>query len=246
MTGVAVDLMDDIPRAVSEYWQDFGCPVLLSVLGGRLSPEARAELRIINKTLGKYIREHLADRVRFFVIPTKGDAAAPVLETIGISELDLSRRYQNNVRSRTVVANPRFHPDVWAAFSRPLQEVKRYLNVAEGRRPHLNEIALSDEARPDWLEVTLSDLPDVQLGPGVEPGPVANAIRAWASKHQIDIDLLYVPSRSEVAPSIPQGVGRSTPSIVDTLSLLEPHELARINIPADVVLSLIQRISGKK
>src|SRR5256885_16203599 len=86
-------LANEIVRIVTDRWQSKGSPVFLAYLGSRLSPEAKAELRMTGMPLKKYIQLYLADRIRLFMIGQTADALAPTEQTKGLTEVELASRH---------------------------------------------------------------------------------------------------------------------------------------------------------
>jgi hypothetical protein len=245
MSTQKIDLMAEIPRSVGQNWRDKEAPVLLSALGMRLHPDARAELRVLKENLSDYVEAHLLDQVRLLTIPGKGLAAAPAAETAELSDQDLIRRFNVTPRERSGgQANPRFYPHVWRAFSLPLSEAqRRFVSFQPNGIPKSTELPSAENAPYGATEVRLEDLPDQPLGIGMPPAPVAEAIRAWAKANHIDVNSLYVPTppRSGAPPSAPAGENE----LLGILNLLEPSELARIAVPADIVVTLLKRALAK-
>jgi len=241
-----IDLMAEIPRAVGQHWRDREAPVLLSALGMRLHPDARAELRVLKENLSEYVEAHLLQHVRLLTIPGKGRAAAPVAETTDLSDQDLVKRFGAATRERSVgQANPRFSPQVWKAFCLPLADTqRRFIVFAPNALPKCVELASTEPAPPGATEVRREDLPQQPLGFGMPPGPVSEAIRAWAKANSIEITSIYMPAPLRPSATPPSSTGEN--DLLGILNLLEPSELARISVPADIVVNLVKRALAKR
>jgi hypothetical protein len=247
MTGERSDLMTDIPRAVGDYWERRGAPVLLSALGSFLPEQSKFELRTIKKTLLTYIHEHLQSEVRTLLIPGKAHAVVPLSASSELSDAELVRRYYAQSVDRSPSVNPRFFPEVWSALSRPLQDARRFLKLREGFRPQLVEIGPSEEPEEGLVEVLPADIAEKEEGTLSNGALIADAIRRWADKNKVELSRLLIPTRDEPAPQPRRATQTgSLDALVASLNLLQPHELARISIPADVVLSLLQRLAAHR
>lgn len=241
MTDDSLNLMGAIPSFLSTRWKRKPLPVLLSAFGGLIPPEARAELRLTKMSLKDYIRAHLADQVRVISIPQKGDAIVPVLETRGLADEELIRLYHEGARDKFKSSGGRFFPNIWAAFFNPLQTKRRFIRLAPGK-PEVIEDENGKELEDGWLEVKEADLPSVQPGTAPFPPDVSHAIKCWAEQNAINVDDLYLKETSDFSPHSPSQLLPST-GLMEILNLLQPHELSRINIPADIVISVLRRAS---
>jgi hypothetical protein len=246
MANHQIDLMAEVPRAVGQHWRDRNAPVLLSALGMRLHPDARAELRVLKENLSDYVSAHLIEQVRMLVIPGKGLAAVPAGETANLSEAELIKLFQAMPRGKPAQSNPRFYPQVWRAFSQPLTENgRRFLLLRPPEPPGIEDVPLDAPLPQNALEIRPEDLPEGPLGYGMPPGPVGEAIRTWTTAQQLDVASLYAPTplRSHTEQPTPP---REVESLLGILGMIEPSELSRISIPGDIVVNLIRRVLAKR
>ncbi|HYG25417.1 MAG TPA: hypothetical protein VD906_00765 [Caulobacteraceae bacterium] len=230
--------MTEIPSVVARFWEERGHPIILSQLGASLSPESLAELRVAKGTLKGYISLHLSDKVRLVHLGGNTDAAAPWVQTTGMTDEQIAKK-ATLARERKVKINyPAFKKDVWAAFSQPIKDRIRYLEIQDGGEPVFHERETEIE-RSGYYRISADDLPEFDPGTGrATPFSIAQAIRLWAGKVGVSLDRLY---SDVVEPA--SGAQATSPlnALANALGMLEPHEAARISIPGDVLLSVIKR-----
>jgi hypothetical protein len=237
-------LRAEIPAIVTSRWQQSGSPVFLSYLGGLLSAEAKFELRAAGISLKEFIRQYLSTSIRLFVIGETGDALAPEAETVGQSDEQLAARYISVPR---MYPFQRFLPAVWRAFSRPLLNEKRYLDLSAGRPAILHDVSATENPASNWIEVLQGDIPPADPPRGI-PAPinVVNAITAWAEKHNVEVRTLHDISQSlSVRSALSKSSDVSRASGADRLrgflEILDSEDLVKINIPSDVLLRILRR-----
>jgi hypothetical protein len=244
MVGAA-KLNSEIPQLVAKKWADRPSPVFLAHVGAMLSADAKAELREMGVSLKDFVQLQLRDKIRFLVVGANGDALAPKAETINLTDAELAARHTKTPRLRF----PRFMGDVWRAFERPLRSEKRYLTINEGRDAQLHDVSSNDPQPPGSLEVPSEDIPPIDPVTGVAAAAkVFKAIQAWAAKNKLDLQgLLDTSDFKSKEAAMPAASSTTNVSgnvgverLRNFLEILEPDELAKINIPSEVVLRLLK------
>lgn len=244
MTSVA-DLASDVEGIVRGWWTANQAPVLLSKLGSLLSENSQVLIRIEKLPLKRFIQDVLADRLRLVSLPRHGGGVAPLEETRGLSDDQLSEAFESQRRRQISNRIPRYNALIWDAFRTPLTEGRRrFVRVGLQGQIEVREIANEDDALEGdgWIEVHQDNLP---LSDGGPPSirEMDDAIRHWADGKIDTRRLLHVstaPSAGQVAQR-PRPPMATLDSVIVGLRVFTTEELARIQIPADVVLSLLER-----
>ena len=211
---------------VQKCWEEHRMPLLLSRLGGgddgRIGRLAKQEAG----SLGAYLRHRLAARVRVIhhsANPTVAGAIPADAEIPENADFDM---LLDQTRGRAVEATPRYHPALWSAFRKPLDESsRRYMSV----QPPPRFQDASSEDRPDgFAEITREYI----VGLDVEEREVHQRIQDWLAANEFDSESFLLKSKA-TATHLPSDdlLGR-------LLLALEPDELKRISMPLDVVLKL--------
>ena len=226
MTLQPSDLDSRIVDLVRECWEKHRRPLLLSRLGngddGWIGRFAKQEAG----SLGAYLRHQLAAQVRVIhhsANPTVAGAIPADAEIPVHTDFDM---LLDQTRGRAVEATPRYHPAIWAAFRKPLDESSgRYMSV----QPPPRFQDASPEDRPDgFVEVTREYI----VGLEVEERKVHQRIQDWLAANGLDSEPFLAKNMVSVA-RLPSDdlLGR-------LLLALESDELERISMPLDIVLKL--------
>jgi hypothetical protein len=147
----------------------------------------------------------------------------------------------------------RFSPDIWDAFSQTIPEGKRWLVDLAGTAPSLR---LADaETQPSAGELVIeADDTAAYSCPDAAPDPrnVKRAIAEWAKKNGVELSRLEAePVTLERMPSSIDPVAKTarpapkTVGLIDALKSLPKDQLEKIQLPGDVVLSLLEAVSPK-
>lgn len=251
---------EEIHREILKEWTTWQRPLLISQLGSLLSSPTKAAISETGHGLKRYIQENLEGRVRLVPMKNRGGSVTPLEETRDYSDADLEELY--NKRSEPVSAAaqiPMYWGDVWRGFQKDLDEGSvRYIVVEASGRPVVVD-APEGAALPEHAKlIERSDL--VLSAPG-EPRPsrisVQHAIENWCVREGVPSstfefirpqysqrpDAFAEPRKRTVAISS-SGNDRVSP-LMRGIDLLNRDELARISIPADLVLAILERSSSR-
>jgi hypothetical protein len=259
-------LSGEVHKIVSDFWKSEQKPLLFSKIGQLIGDESKDELKSLKLTLKSYISKNMIGVVRLIFVEPNLVYAAPSEATKSLSDQELVLRISSGAVSAPqhvvvpassllsskpmrAVMHKRFYKEVWAAFSRPINSIRRYLELRDGAHPLLHEIGTNEIAAQNAIEIVSSDLPEFDPSTRrAAPADIADAIRAWARAQSIPLSKLYDNSENQEGT-----VGSSTQlerlSAAARMKLfleaLEPDEVSRVVIPSDIVLKILQR-SGIK
>lgn len=247
------ELTEEILRIVADEWKHKGLPLLLSVLGARLSESAKNHVRANNIALKRFISENASDRTRLLRMERHGGGVAPLAETDGMSDDRLEAIFESAAPLRTM---PRYKFRVWRAFSDAVPVgARRFLSILAS-----GVVQVTDTMEAEHLEGAHEVLSSDIVPDDIERYASARheAIVSWAARNGVDHSKLIMVRTPEV-PGVQRSVSivsqsDSTPptssdaasaSISRLLGLLTKDELARIQIPADLVLAVLERAIRK-
>ena len=255
---------DEIAKIIVDEWEAHRRPLLISKLGMLVSPDAKLALAETGHGLKRYIEENLEKRVRLVPMRGRGGGAVPLEETKIYSDAqveDLYVRRTDDAADQPPV--PMYWGDVWRGFQTELADGSvRYLRLEASGGP---EVADAPEGAPLPAHARLIERNDLVLAKQGEPRPprmsVHQAIENWCRRVGVPLDSVKFeraahprraepsvePRRRPVDRSIrPNGRDRDTiAALVHAMDLLSRDELARINVPADLVLAILER-SGSR
>ena len=258
-----VNLDQEIRDFVSDSWLNKGRPILLSALGGELSDAAKFVIRGLNAPLRRYIADHLQDSIRVVSMPARGDAAVPLEEAKPFTDAQLTQMYLAKSKEERP---PRYLPAVWRAFRVPIPEGhKRFLMNQPGRTTRLREMDVASDNPEYAIEVRRQDLAVSDIhGELPTPEAVEKALAEWRRINNVPLEYLTIskddphPAITGVEPaghnsrpatipkpSLKANSVRSFDALEAGLSILTKEELARISIPADILLSVLERIKTR-
>lgn len=240
-----------VERIVTDWWKANEAPLLLSKLGSLLPIDVQRYLRVERVPLKRLIRDELEGRVRLLNMVQLGGGVVPVKETAQFSEEDLEQRFEVKRRERIEERVPRYNAIIWDAFRTALlPDRRRFVRVGPNGEVELTEIGSNAEppSGDGWIEVAHEHLEHIPAGGPPQSREMDGAIKQWA-KDRIDAALLLHPGKPKPRPSAAKDfetamVPKSISAIVNGLQGFTREELARIHIPADVMLAVLQR-SGR-
>lgn len=249
-----VKLESELIEIVLSYWQRSQKPILLSLLGESLSIEAQQEKAEMGMSLADIIRSQLTGSLRLVQVPRHGNGVVPTEATQSLSDAELSIhipppkiRTDEPLRDSSHVVEK----DIWVLFRYGLKSGKTaFIEVSDKAPALVHQLDDRSFAMSGWIEVTVDDLPKTNADRfGASPSETGNAIRAWAAKHSVAMDSMQKPRESFTNPSYGSRISGSRHSslaaFVSGMASLEAGELARIFIPADIVVNLILRSGAK-
>jgi hypothetical protein len=245
----AMDLSRAIEHLVHGWWNEKQVPLLLSKLGSLLPSELQVWIRTERVALKRFIQEELSSRIRLLDFPRQGGGVVPFQETQGVSEKELEEAFERQRLAHIENKIPRYHVLIWDAFRTPLIDGhRRFVRVGDNGEIEVKEIGSNSEPPTEkgWIEVTQEHLQHLSEYGSPAPGEVDNAIKGWADG-KFEPDKLFQRAREVQLRSPSHSRNRtrvgSLESIVLGLRGFTTDELARIQIPGDVLLSVLERNS---
>lgn len=249
----------EIAEVVANHWnRPPGGPLLISKLGMRLSPDTKAFISSSGYGLKRYMQEYLSDAIRFVPMRSRGGGVVPLADTAGLTDQQIEERYVDHLGgSDPQNAIPKYWGDVWRGFQTPLPDgAVRYVVLEARGGP---QVGTSAKGAPLPANAKLIDPNDLVLPDPEGTLPprfaVQQAIENWCRREGVPVDsLIFTGSQPKRA------IGNAANSErrfnaglkggkVDVLSLglsaLTREELARINIPADLVLTMLERAGSQ-
>jgi len=210
------------------------------------------ELRNYKGGLKRYIETHLSEALRLVPMQAYGGGVVPREPANALSDEELEALYVGRRATLGEARRPSYYPPIWWAFKNPFEEgERRYVSVVEGGGLTLHRLEPGKVPEADWLEIK----PEEVLEPDSPGAPipferVAAAIQSWADG-KIETSKLIIPSAARTAQGKgAQGSGSylrnhpgSLTGLIAGLKGFTKDELSRINIPADVMLSFLERSS---
>ena len=258
------EVNSEIEQFIDKEWNSFKRPLLISRLGVVLSESAKLVLSSSGLGLKRYIEENLGDRVRVVPMKGRGGAAVPSIETRDYTDAEVENLYNNRpdpTADQTSV--PLYWGDIWRGFQKELPEsTVRYILIGVSGRPEVADVPKGNPM-PDNAKIIQRD--DLVLSAPDEPRPsriaVHQAIENWCRRENIPLKSVRFDT-SEQSRRLEAAAGprkrslnytsSSTASEFDKftslmqgIDLLNRDELARISIPADLVLAILER-SGSR
>lgn len=222
------DLNDRIIELVEQHWQEHEMPLLLSRLGGHDRGEIARLARQRANSLGAYLRQGLADRVRLIQ-----HSERPVL--IGVlpmaAEVDGDvDGWLESAQGKSAGGAPRYHPAFWAAFRKPLDEMKnRYISTT----PPIRFQDTYPEDRPEgFVEIA----PEYIAGAEMDAAAVLANAQDWLEDNALQNTSFLAPSPSS-APSHPHH-HQGGDLLERLVRALDANELKRVSLPLDIVMKL--------
>ena len=116
---MAISLDAELRAITLEFWNRKQRPILLSLLGERLTVEAQEQRRLAAATLADYISGSMQDSLRTVLVPGHGTGAVPVPEADGVSDKVLASSVPPPKVVETVppgTSTHVVHKDIWVLF----------------------------------------------------------------------------------------------------------------------------------
>lgn len=222
------DFDNRIVQEVDRHWSDHGTPLLLSQLGNRDSGDIARKAREEAGGLAAYLRIRLADRVRVVQHSSKPVVVGAIPASVDEDSISSLDALLSRTQSGSSKAAPRFHPALWSAFRKPLEETKRrYIRI---RAPVHFVDATPDERPEDVIEVEREHI----VGPSAEIADVVRQAQTWLAANENDVEpALFLSQERSGSARLPADdlLGR-------LLLALDPEDLRRISLPLDIASKL--------
>jgi hypothetical protein len=249
------DLDREIVLAVNKEWGDHRSPLLISQLGlARLSEPAKRFIKEQKLSLKRHVRTRLYEQLRFVPMLRQGGGVAPRAGTAHLTDEDLENAFAEYQRAKgSARQQTRFHPAIWAAFRDPMPPAtRRIVSISsdelsvrqepEGAAPGPNEHAI--DPHETALTATSGEFPTAE--------DVRLAIVEWCREHQVELAKISIapapqpagsprPTHRDVAPP----TGLQSLGLLEVLRMLPKEQLARLSVPGDVVLSILDHMSRR-
>lgn len=252
----------EIAKVILDEWERSGRPLLTSRLGMRLTADTKAELSASGHGLKRYIQENLSDVVRIVPLRGRGGGVAPIVETENLTDQQIEERFVSRpdvIDSRFTI--PKYWGDVWRGFQTPLPEnAVRYILLEAFGGPVVQTTSKDASMPPNAKLIDTNDLvlPEAN-GPLPPKIAVHRSIENWCLRESVPIGSLVYSRPENSTEGHPGAVeaqrstnktatgGRSDRSsfLMQGLNLLNRDELSRINIPADLVLTMLERANSR-
>ena len=223
---VTTELAERIVMLVEKYWIEHKKPLLLSQLGSLDKGEIATLTKQESGSLKAYLREHLQGRVRVIQHSSKIavvgaiPAHTKIAEDVSIDELF------NKTLGQPTKHVVHYHPAVWAAFRKPIEDPKRrYLSV---RAPIRFVDGTEEDKAEGFVEIDRESIAETNA----DPIEVEREILNWVEGNKLDISLFQ--SKGKLS-------GRKFPDndVLSTLLVsLGEEDLRRISMPLDIVHKL--------
>lgn len=224
-----------IEQYVDEHWDKTKSVCYLSSLGIRLNESAPDSRFVLSKGLREFLRENPVVRVVQFPGVTEKVGATPLAAPLpeDVRELFSSNKSAAEWQNRKVYVQT-----FWEAFVRPIEGESRYVVVDSSGSISVREETPHDDVGSVY-EIEEQDLtrnpPQATVAEKVER--THSAIDAWLRKHALDDSAFLRPRGAKRYNS----AERRLAVFMGAFESLSPEDLARIQIPLDIVLKLIAR-----
>ena len=206
---------------VNQWWTTHSRPLLLSQLGEYDDGNLTAAIKGKARGLAAYIRNRLGDHIDVIRHDEKPQLVGAIPAGVDVAELGGANALLEETGSRPS-GSARFHRAFWAAFRQPLDDSKsRYMSL--NAPVHFQDISLGESRPEGFTEVDRAYIVDTE-----DAVQVQAKIEEWLAVNSLDSAAFEVSKRQESKPLPANLLGR----LLDALS---PDQLARINMPLDVV-----------
>ena len=229
------ELNERIVEIVEQHWDDQQMPLLLSRLGGHDRGEIARLARQHANSLGAYLRQELGDRLQVIK-----HSERPVL--IGVLPLEAESQadvdgWLESAQGKSASGAPRYHPAFWAAFRKPLDEMKsRFISVTP---PIRFQDAYPEDAPAAFVEIGPEYIADSEM----DAGEVLQNAQDWLEENNLQSTAFLALSSGEDRRER-RGQAQVADNLLDRLiDALDPSELKRVSMSLDVVVKL-RRQSG--
>ena len=206
---------------VNQWWTTHSRPLLLSQLGeyddGQLTTAIKGKAR----GLAAYIRNRLGDQVDVIRHEEKPQLVGAIPVGVDVAELGGANALLEET-GRRPSGSVRYDRAFWAAFRKPLDDSKsRYMSL--NTPVHFQDVPLGESRPEGFTEVDRSYVVDTE-----DAVQVQEKIDEWLAANSLDSTAFEVSKRQESKPLPANLLGR-------LLDALDSDQLARINMPLDVV-----------
>jgi len=233
------DITSKTKRSIQDYvdkhWANTQAVCYFSSIGiylNRIVPESRV---VLSKGLAEFLRQNPVVRVVQFPEVEQKIGAVPLSVALpkDIRELFPRNRLSSDSRNRNV-----YLQEFWEAFIRPIEKPPRYVLVEAAGHISVHDGPIDDE-RGGIYEIQPHDLtPDLPDGSITDKvNATHSAIDAWLTEHSLDPSLFLRPR----SPQHNFSAASSLAKLMAALDCLSPDDLARIQIPLDILFKLISK-----
>jgi len=227
-------LKNQIIDFTNKVYDETGKGLLLAVLGETLgnTPIFKSILR--RDKLSKIIKTQLSDSVRILESPESRIAAMAVPAKIVVD--DIKKFIPKRNESKNTIF--RYHPAIWAAFSKPIScGFTRLIGLRP--KPHFRDVEESLAQDTSEMQVDAALIVGKEIARSVDErnSLISGNIEIWLSTNKLSNEVVGIDSGfSRFQPTFDKR-GSKLESLIN---LLPESDLKRIQIPLDVIAKLLK------
>lgn len=234
-------VIEKISELAKEKWKNSRNIILISQLGASLGDEYRKFMAQSEGSVKKYIISHSGEGFRYIPFKSKGGAIAPKAEVESLSDEDLEACYGSKLDELSGEKVPLYLRDVWFAFQSVIDGGdKRFVCFSPDGPPKILSQRECPDKKYEFYEILESDLVLDK-----EKLSINKKIQNWAARNSINLSRITRVARGGGKTITNEAVGSGQAVFINFFSMISKEDLRRINIPADIVLSVMERISLK-
>lgn len=218
----------------NEAYDETGKGLLLAVLGATLgnTPIFKSILR--QDKLSEIIKTQLSDSVRILESPESRIAAMAVPANIVVDDI------KNFIPKRDESKNTifRYHPAIWAAFSKPIPcGFTRLIGLRP--QPHFRDVegSLAQDTSEMQVDAAFIVGKEIVLPVDERNSRISENIEKWLSSNKLNNEVVGINSgASRFHPTL----GKRGSKLESLIDLLPESDLKRIHVPLDVIAKLLK------
>lgn len=217
-------------RSLCEAFLDTGRPYLLSKLGLDLGEDLPRLKALSGGSLANFLARRFADQYAIVLGGKFHNVQAAV--RVGQENTLAISFEKGEVQEDGDKHGPRYNYRFWAAFSVPIKEGKRFLDLRDFTFRDTSDAPVGDYREIDGSLIPAEDLPnrDAQIRANIE---------SWLTSNEFAPDRFYAQERSRETRSLNTAGGANLLEAV--LGALDQRQLARTTLPLDVVADLLRK-----
>lgn len=212
------DLDSRIVELTRQAWNDQGAPLLLARLGACDNGDIARMAKERSVNLEGYLRGHLVNRVRIVRHSARHQLVGVLPADVDVDSYGGPDTLLDKISTIMEDAVPRYHPALWAAFKKPLDDSeRRYVSAYE-------PIKFVDSSNADVPNDHYEIARKYIAGPDVDPDQIQNRVQQWLTDNGINRQIYSLKSKSDLLDRL--------------LNSLDTEDLKRISMPLDVIRKL--------
>lgn len=224
-----------IEEFVQQHWSRTQTVCYLSSIGVHLNQTAPENRIFLSKGLGDFLRQNPVVRVVQFPGVEQKIGAVPLSVSIpdNVVELFSRNRLTTGSQHRNV-----YLQEFWNAFIRPIENFPRFVLIDDSNRITVRDDTVEIESSKAY-EILPQDLtvsvPDGSIADKVSA--THSAIDTWLEKHSLDPAIFLRPTIRRHGIT----TGSNLEKFLSAFEGLSTDDLARIEVPLDILVKLISR-----